>query len=134
MSVKRLVNGNKLTVFTWLDADRSQFEEFFADPHTGRDLSVRTIALITRAANEGPPENDEQCRLADPVRDGDLYIFLIYGGLGVLWFYSEDGIIICLATRMMKTGKIRESDLETALNIKRLYFEERSHDDPLKFR
>lgn len=134
MSVKRLVEGNKLTVFTWLDADRSQFEEFFADLHTCRDtLCNRLIALITRTANEGPPENDEQCRLADPVRDGDLYIFLIYGGIGVLWFYAEDDIIICLATRMEKTGKIRESDLETARNIKRLYFEEISH-DPLKFR
>lgn len=91
----------------------------------------KIFPLIVQAAEFGPPENDEQCRLVSSEKANDLYEFVTRGGVRVYWFYDGDRIVLCCGFISKGKNRALTTIVEEALSIQRQYREEKSR-EPLK--
>lgn len=99
MPVKLLLEGRKHNVLAWHHDGYCQIETFLFELAANSSRRwKKAIALITQAAEYGPPENEEICRLADGKTADDLFLFYLGGGICVFWFYYEDNIVIISCT------------------------------------
>lgn len=128
MPVKQLLKGRKYKILAWLEGGSCQVETFLSELKANSFQTCKeVVALIAKAAQFGPPENEEVCRLADKKKAGDLYLFLTGGGICVFWFYYKRNIVIISCTNVSDFA----SEITNAFFIKRKFAEEIKY-DPFK--
>lgn len=129
MPVRRLWLGTKYGLYAWVNAEGCQVELFLTKLKEKRKLDWKKIfPLIVQAAEFGPPENDEQCRLVGGEKANDLYEFVTRGGVRVLWFYDGDRIVLCCGMLSKDGNAAPTAVVDEALSIQRQYWEEKSHE------
>lgn len=125
MPTRQLYSGRKYIIYDWIEDGCAPFQDFLTalnKSHTA--LCGSLLALILRIANEGPPENDELCRLADPTRDNNLYILISLGRICVFWFYVGNSIVICRAVNVSKNGNLKKTEMDKAILTKQAFLKE----------
>lgn len=129
MPVRRLWPGTKHGLYAWVNAEGCQVEVFLTKLKEKRKLDWQKIfPLIVQAAEFGPPENDEQCRLVSGEKANDLYEFVTRGGVRVFWFYDGDKLVLCCGTLSKSGNRAPTTVVDEALSIKRQYWEEKSRE------
>jgi phage-related protein len=79
--------------------------------------SDRMLALLSRAATEGPPRNTE---ISHQIK-GKLFEF-IQGRVRVLWFYDEGRLIICTGGFVKRGRKTPRGEIDHAIQLMNDYF------------
>lgn len=101
------------------DRGDCQVAEFLSNQpsnlETNRD---RLIALFDYVVENGPRRlPEDRChQIAE-----DIWEF-ITGKLRIAWFYDEGKLIVCTHGFVKKSQKTKKSDIERAVNAKKLYF------------
>lgn len=81
------------------------------------DEWAKLAKRMERAADHGPPRNEEQCKQLA----GDIYEFKTRGGLRVLWFYEAGRMIICTHGFRKNVQKTPRQEIRRAQEWKAKY-------------
>ncbi len=108
------------------DRGDCQVVEFLSDQPSNLEANRdRLIALFDYVVEKGPrllPE-DRCHQLAD-----DIWEF-IAGRLRIAWFYDEGKLIVCTHGFVKKSQKTKKSDIQRAVDAKKLYFKEKEQNN-----
>jgi len=82
---------------------------------------AKLLARIQRAADHGPPRNEEQCRqLNGRTPEETVYEFKTHK-LRLLWFYDQDRVLLCTNGLVKGTRKEQDQAIAVARRWKRDY-------------
>jgi phage-related protein len=81
---------------------------------------IKLGALLDETSEHGPPHDEKKFRKL-PGTDG-LYEFKTYGGLRLLCFWDEAGLIVCTHGYVKDSQKAPKNELGRAEKLKREYF------------
>lgn len=126
MPVREVAQGQRFRIFAWGDDEHCEVLEFLEELRSNANPdAARLLYLITRTAQQGAPENEQQCR---PLGDG-IFEFKAPFTARILWFYDAGRIIICTHGFSGKRGrgKTSKSEIKRAKDIRRQYLEEQQH-------
>jgi hypothetical protein len=76
------------------------------------------VRIIDYTAEAGPPRDDEKSK---PLREG-IFEFRTKGGLKLLWFYDEGGVLICANGYFKQGQKTPNAKIDEAVQWKVKYF------------
>lgn len=79
----------------------------------------KLAALLTETANHGPPSNDKKFK--DLPGTDEIYEFKTSGGLRLLCFWDDGGLIICTHGYLKGGQKAPKSEIKRAENLKKEY-------------
>lgn len=127
MPFRQILLGTEFSVYAGSTEDRRwEIDEFLtvleqSSPSDWRKL----VSLIVKSANDGPPENDEVCRVVNGA--SELYEFVSPGGSCVVWFPYANSIILCLGYDERDGRQTARLSIARALLIRERYFREKEH-------
>jgi len=127
MPFRQIFSGTQFSVYAGSTEDRRcEIDDFLtvleqSSPSDWRKL----VSLILKSANDGPPENDEVCRVVNAA--SGLYEFVSPGGACVVWFPYANTIILCLGYDERDGKQAARSGIARALLIRERYFKEKEH-------
>lgn len=101
--------------------DRCETLGFFQE-HVRKNPSEMTklAALLSESAEKGPPKNLEKFR---SLPGTDLYEFKTSGGLRLICFWDDQGLIISTHGYIKSSQKAPKPELSHATNLQRRYLE-----------
>jgi phage-related protein len=126
MPVQLIVAGTKSHIYAWGDKYHCDTLDFLEQLEKDSNSDAnRLLYLITRSANHGPPNNDQQSRL---LGDG-IFEFKAPNTARLLWFYDAGQIIICTHGFSGKRGKGKtpRREIHRAQQIRQKYLEEKAN-------
>jgi phage-related protein len=126
MPVREITQGQRFKVVAWGDDRHCEVLEFLEElSGNANSDAARLLYLISRTAQQGPPENESQCR---PLGDG-IFEFKAPSTARLLWFYDAGRLIICTHGFAGKSGrgKTSKTEIERAKRIRELYLKEKEH-------
>jgi len=124
MPFRQIWRGRSFDVEARVENDRCEIEDFLAGTVQSNPLPCwkRIVSLIIEVAENGPPENDELCRVIPDAGDDELYEFRFRGGLSVIWFFFETTMVIC-SVALDRTS--RQAEIRRALTLRTEYLKEK---------
>ena len=124
MPFRQIWRGRSFDVEARVENDRCEIEDILAGTVQSNPLPgwKRIVSLIIEVAENGPPENDELCRVIPDAGDDELYEFRFRGGISVIWFFFERTIVIC-SVPLDRTS--RQSEIRKALTLRTEYLKEK---------
>jgi phage-related protein len=126
MPIQLLHAGAKFDIYAWGDEQHCDTLEFLEQLEKDSNSDAnRLLYLITRTANHGPPNNEQQSRsLGD-----SIFKFKAPNTARLLWFYDANRIIICTHGFSGKRGKGKtpRKEIGRAKQIRKEYLEEKTN-------
>ena len=126
MPVQLLKAGRKFRIYAWGDDHQCEVVTFLEKlEEDANSDAIRLLNLITRTAEDGPPNNEKHSR---SLGDG-IYEFKAPNTARLLWFYDADRIIICTHGFSGKrgSGKTPRREMDRAREIRKEYLREKSN-------
>jgi phage-related protein len=126
MPVQLIAAGAKFHIYAWGDKYHCDALDFLEQLEEDSNSDAnRLLYLITRTANHGPPNNEQQSR---PLGDG-IFEFKAPNTARLLWFYDAGQIIICSHGFSGKRGKGKtpRQEIDQAKEIRKKYLEEKAN-------
>jgi len=125
MPVQLLKAGTKFRIYAWGYEHHCEAVEFLEKLGTDANSdAIRLLNLITRTAEDGPPNNEQHSRSLGH----GIYEFKAPKTARLLWFYDADRIIICTHGFSGKrgSGKTPRREVDRAREIRKEYLREKS--------
>jgi hypothetical protein len=124
MPFRHIWRGRSFDIAAAVEHDRCEIEDILAGAIQPNPLPCwkKIVSLIVETAENGPPENNELCRLVADERTDDLHEFCLRGGISVLWFVDDRTIVIC---SVVLDPQSRQVEISKALELKTDYFKEK---------
>jgi phage-related protein len=126
MPVQLIEAGTKFHIYAWGDKYNCDTLDFLEQLEEDSNSDAnRLLYLITRSANHGPPNNEQQSR---SLGDG-IFEFKAPNTARLLWFYDANQIIICSHGFSGKRGKGKtpRREIDRAKEIRKKYLEEKAN-------
>ena len=126
MPVQLIEAGTKFHIYAWGDRNHCDTLDFLEQLEKDSNSDVnRLLYLITRTANHGPPNNEQQSR---SLGDG-IFEFKAPNTARLLWFYDAGQIIICSHGFAGKRGKGKtpRHEIDRAKEIRKKCLEEKAN-------
>jgi hypothetical protein len=79
----------------------------------------KLVRILDYVVEAGPPKDAEKSK---QLRDG-IFEFRTKGGLRLLWFYDEGGVVNCINGYIKEGQKTPKGQIDEAIQWKKKYFE-----------
>ncbi len=115
ISTSRLIFGKRYDIHALVKNEKCLVQEFINDCQESDQKKI--IALLKRAADNGPPKNEEKFK---SIKNTNLWEFKSYQ-VRILCAFEKDRIIIMSHGFIKKSQKMPKREIDKAINLFKEY-------------